>query len=161
MLEDLVIVAAAFGFGVGSAILPIFLNAEAYVIASSAFMDDSMLVVAIVSLVVGTVAGKAIVFEAARQGKRKLDERGAPKPPRNRFTASIRRASDWMLGLLDRKWAGGLTVLASSLVGVPPLAVVSILAGLSKQPLWLFLTLVGVGRLVQFLAIAFVFHAVF
>ena len=57
MLEDLVIVAAAFGFGVGSAILPIFHNAEAYVIASSAFMDDSMLVVAIVSLVVGTVAG--------------------------------------------------------------------------------------------------------
>jgi len=161
VLQDLLIVAAAFGFGVGSAILPIFLNAEAYVIASAAFMDSTTLVVAIVSLVVGTVVGKAIVFEAARQGKRKLDERGAPKPPRNRFTGAVRRASDWMLALLDRKWLGGITVLVSSLLGVPPLAVVSILAGLSRQPLWLFLTLVGVGRLVQFLAIAFVFHAVF
>ena len=124
-------------------------------------MYDTKLVVAIVSLVVGTIVGKAIVFELARQGKKRLESRGTPKPPRTRLTAWLRRVSDWLLGLLDRKWAGGVTVFASSLVGIPPLAVVSILAGLSRQPLWLFLTLVGVGRLLQFLAIAFVFHAVF
>lgn len=160
-MGDVLALGAAFGFGVGSAILPIFLNAEAYVIASAALSSRDTLVLIIVSLVVGTIVGKAMVFELARQGKRKLDERGEPKPPRNRFTAWVRRASDWMLGLLDRKWAGGLTVFASSLIGIPPLAVVSILAGLSKQPLWVFLTLVGVGRLIQFLAIGFVIHSAF
>ena len=35
---------------------------------------------------------------------------------------------------------------------------VTIIAGASKQPQWLFLTMVFAGRLIQFLAIAFVLH---
>jgi membrane protein YqaA with SNARE-associated domain len=46
------------------------------------------------------------------------------------------------------------------LLGVPPLAIVTILAGASKQPQWLFLTCVFTGRLIQFLAIAFLLHQV-
>ena len=46
----------------------------------------------------------------------------------------------------------------STIIGVPPLAIVTILAGASKQPQWLFLTTVFTGRLLQFLAIAFLLH---
>ena len=41
---------------------------------------------------------------------------------------------------------------------MPPLAIVTLLAGASKQPQWLFLTMVFIGRLIQFLAIAFLLH---
>jgi membrane protein YqaA with SNARE-associated domain len=62
--------------------------------------------------------------------------------------------------LLDRPYSGGVTAFMSSLIGVPPLAIVTILAGASRQPQWLFLSTVFVGRLIQFLAIAFLLHQV-
>jgi membrane protein YqaA with SNARE-associated domain len=53
---------------------------------------------------------------------------------------------------------GAATVLLSSLLAVPPLAVVTILAPLSRQRLWVFLTMVFLGRTAQFLALAFLVH---
>lgn len=160
MGSDLALLGAAFAIGIASAVLPIFVNAEAYVIAMGATIDSSLtLVLVVVSLVVATTIGKAFVFQLARKGSRKIRsvER---KPARNAFVAWIRRVSDWLLGLLDRPYAGALTAFASSLTGVPPLAIVTIMAGASRQPQWLFLTTVFVGRLIQFLAIAFVLHQV-
>lgn len=152
------VLGAAFAFGIGSALLPVFLNAEAYVIAMGAFVPTNFdLVFAILSLSVGTVIGKAIVFELARKGSSKL--RNAPrKPSRNAFFAKVRQFSDWLLSLLDRPYEGAVTVFVSSIAGIPPLAVVTIMAGASKQPRWLFLLMVFVGRTIQFLAIAFVVH---
>lgn len=155
MLGDLGVIGAAFAFGVGSSILPMFLNAELYVISMAALISDrSLLLAALGSLVVGTTAGKAVVFYLAQEGTRKL-AKAERKPPRNVFTAWVRRIGDWMLGLLNRPYLGAVTVFVSSLIGVPPLAVVSIVAGASKQPMWLFLVMVTVGRSIQYLAIAF------
>lgn len=58
--------------------------------------------------------------------------------------------------LLSHPYLGSATVLVSSLTSVPPLAVVTVLAAASRQPLWLFLLMVAIGRTVQFLALAFV-----
>jgi membrane protein YqaA with SNARE-associated domain len=150
----------AFAVGIGSALLPIFVNAELFVGGLGATVDSRLdLVLIIVSLVIATTIGKAFVFQLARKGSRKI-RAVEPKAPRNAFIAWIRKVSDWLLGLLDRPYLGALTAFASSLTGIPPLAIVSIMAGASRQPQWLFLTMVFVGRMIQFLAIAFVLHQV-
>ena len=158
---DLALFGAAFAVGIGSALLPIFINAELFVGSLGATVDSRVtLVLAILVLVIATVIGKAFVFQLARTGSRKIRSTVERKPPRNKFFAQVRRLSDWLLTLLDRPYAGAITAFVSSLTGIPPLAIVTILAGASKQPQWLFLTMVFVGRLIQFLAIAFVLHGI-
>ncbi|MBC7593486.1 MAG: VTT domain-containing protein [Kineosporiaceae bacterium] len=152
------VLGAAFAFGVGSALLPVFLNAELYVGTMGALVTDALeLVFAILALSIGTVIGKVFVFELARKGSSKIRSVDR-KPSRNAFFVKVRQISDWLLSLLDRRYEGALTVLVSSMFGIPPLAVVTVMAGASKQPLWLFLLMVFIGRTAQFLAIAFVVH---
>lgn len=154
--------AAAFAFGIASGILPIILNAEIYVMGMGALMAPENLVVAILCLGMGTVVGKAITFELIRRGstnprfRRSMERR----LPRHRVAKALRRASDRMLAFLSHPYLGSATVLVSSLTSVPPLAVVTIPAAASRQPLWLFLVMVGVGRTTQFMALAFLIHHV-
>ena len=136
---ELALIGTAIAVGLGAAFLPVFVNAEVYVVAIGATVDSRLLlVILIVVHVIATTVGKAIVFQLARKGTRKIRSVDR-RPPRNRFVAWIRRVGDRLLGLLDRPYAGGLTAFASSLTGVPPLAIVTLLAGASKQPQWLFL----------------------
>ncbi|MGZ5422699.1 MAG: VTT domain-containing protein [Aeromicrobium sp.] len=152
------VLGAAFAFGVGSALLPVFLNAEAYVVAMGALVNSRVdLVFAILALSIGTLVGKVFVFELARKGSSKIRSVDR-KPSRNAFFAKVRQFSDWLLSLLDRRYEGALTVLVSSSFGIPPLAVVTVMAGASNQPRWLFLLMVFIGRTAQFLAIAFLVH---
>lgn len=157
-MGDLALIAAAFAFGIGSSLLPMFLNAEVYVVSLGTLTSDQwFLFWLVMALSIGTVLGKVVVFDLSRRGRKKyLVDR---KPPRNRMTASVRRFSDWMLGLLDRPYLGAATVFVSSTFMVPPLMIVTVVAGLSRQPMWLFLLMVFIGRTIQYLAIAFVLHA--
>lgn len=174
--DELTLIGVAFAVGIGAALLPIFVNAEVYVVATGATVDSRPFLVLLIFVhVIATTIGKAAVFQLARQGTRKI-QMVEPRPPRNafsawtrkltgrltktRFFAWIRRVNAWLLTLLDRPYSGGLTAFVSSLTGAPPLAIVTILAGASKQPQWLFLTMVFTGRLIQFLAIAFLFHQI-
>lgn len=157
---DLALLGASFAFGVGSALLPIFLNAEVYVVGMAATVPKDLLILSILALTIGTSIGKAIVFELVRRGSRRVSSKVDRREPRTRFGAWIRRVGDQLLGLLDRPYLGAATVFASSLLSVPPLAVVTVLAALSKQPHWLFQLMVFLGRTIQFLAIAFVIHKV-
>ncbi len=154
---DLALLGAAAAFGIGSAILPMFLNAEVYVGAMGALVDSKVtLLWVIVALTVGTVIGKAIVFVLIRAGSERFRRDPADRrPPRTRFTAWLRRVGDQLLGLLDRPVWGGVTVFISSLLAVPPLAIVTVIAPLSKQKLWVFLLMIFLGRTLQFLALAF------
>lgn len=174
--EYLALLGLAVAVGVGAALVPVFVNAEVWVVATALKVDDkAFLALLILVHVIATTGGKAVVFQLARQGTRKI-RMVEPKPPRNAFRARLRRGNraiartrpfqalkrlnDWLLTLLDRPYSGGLTVLVSSLFGVPPLAIVTLLAGASKQPQWLFLTMVFIGRFTQFMAIAFLLHQV-
>jgi membrane protein YqaA with SNARE-associated domain len=159
-MGDLALLGAAFAFGVGSGILPVILNAEVYVVGLGAFVPRDLLVITILSLGIGTVLGKAIVFELVRRGSSRVRGTVERKPPRHAVSARMRQVGDRMLTFLDHRYLGAATVLASSLTGVPPLAVVTILAAASRQPRTLFLTMVFVGRTSQFLALAFLVHRV-
>lgn len=160
--------------GIGAALVPMFVNAEVYIVALAANVNSqTMLAYLIVLHVAATTVGKAFVFQLARVGTRRLKV-VEPKPPRTtfghwwqrakerysrtRFAGWMRTISARLIALLDHRYGGGVTVFLSSLLGVPPLAIVTILAGGSKQPRWLFLTMVFIGRLLQFLAIAFILH---
>lgn len=160
-MGDLGIYGAALAFGFVSAVFPLF-NAEAYVVGLGGLLDGSWrLFTAIVALTAGTVVGKAVVFVLVRRGSERFggdaDER---RQPRTRFGQWVRRLGDSMLGVMDRPGAGAATVFVSSLFAVPPLAIVSIVAALSRQRLATFLTMVLLGRAGQYLAIAFVIHHV-
>ena len=159
-LGHLALIATAFGFGVGSGVLPVVLNAEVYVVGMGALVPHPFLVFVILSLAAGTVLGKAIVFQLVRRGSTKVKRSVERRPPHNRVTRLIRRGGDRMLALLSHRYLGAATVLASSLTGVPPLVVVTVLAAASRQPLWLFLIMVGVGRTAQFLALAYLVHQI-
>ena len=161
-LGELALYAAAFAFGVGSSILPVILNAELYVVGMGAFVPHPELVFALLSLAAGTVVGKAIVFEGVRRGSTRLRiRRPADRhEPTHGVTKTLRRWGDRLLKLLSHRYLGSATVLVSSSTGVPPLAVVTVLAAASRQPLWLFLLMVGIGRTSQFLALAYLVHSV-
>ncbi len=175
-IDELGLIGAAIAVGLGAAVLPVFVNAEVYVVAIGATVNSRpFLALLILIHVIATTIGKAFVFQLARKGTNKI-RMVEPRPPRSAFTAFVRRVgrrlartrffrwvkrvNDWLLTLLDRPYSGGLTAFMSSLTGIPPLALVTILAGASKQPQWLFLTMVFVGRLIQFLTIAFLLHQV-
>ena len=166
-LGDLALYAAAFAFGVGSGVLPVILNAEVYVIGMGALVPHPELLVAILSLGAGTVVGKAVVFELVRRGSTRFTTARRPdrSPSQNRLIRALRpqfmrRWGDRLLALLSHRYLGSATVLVSSATGIPPLAVVTVLAAASRQPLWLFLVMVGIGRTSQFMALAFVVHSV-
>ncbi|MCW2831997.1 MAG: hypothetical protein JWP31_2689 [Aeromicrobium sp.] len=173
---ELALIGLAIAVGFGAALLPMFVNAEVYVVTMGATVNSRpFLALLILIHVIATTIGKAFVFQLARKGTNKI-RMATPKEPRNAFAATthrwgrrlsqthlargVKRVNDWLIRLLDRRYSGGLTAFMSSLIGVPPLAIVTILAGASKQPQWLFLTMVFIGRLIQFLAIAFLLHQV-
>ncbi len=174
--NELALIGAAIAVGLGAALVPVFVNAEVYVVAMGATVNSRpFLALLILIHVIATTIGKAFVFQLARRGTNKI-RMIEPRPPRNAFSAWtrqvgrrlsqtrffrwVKKVNDWLLTLLDRPYSGGLTAFMSSLIGIPPLAIVTILAGASKQPQWLFLTMVFFGRLIQFLAIAFLLHQV-
>ena len=159
-LGHLALLGAAFAFGVGSGILPVVLNAEVYVVGMAALVPHPWILFAILSLGLGTVVGKAIVFQLVRRGSTRVKRSVERRPPRNRLTRLIRQGGDRMLQLLSHPYLGAATVLVSSLTGVPPLAAVTVLAGASRQPMWLFLLMVGIGRTTQFMLLAFVVHQI-
>jgi membrane protein YqaA with SNARE-associated domain len=158
---DFALFAAAFGFGVGSALLPVVLNAELYIVGLAALVGPRELLIAVLCLVAGTVLGKAIVFELIRRGSTRWQLSSVERRvPTHRVTQALRRWGDRLLALLSHRYLGSGTVLVSSLASVPPLAVVTVLAAASRQPLWLFLVMVTIGRTAQFVALAFVVHSV-
>lgn len=162
VLGELALYAAAFAFGVGSGVLPVILNAELYVVGMGAFVPHPELVFAILSLAAGTVVGKAIIFQAVRHGSTRFKVRRPADrhEPTRLVTKTLRRWGDRLLTLLSHRYLGSAAVLVSSSTGVPPLAVVTVLAAASRQPLGLFLLMVAIGRTSQFMVLAFLIHSV-
>lgn len=148
-------VAAALGYGVLSALVPLF-NAELYIGVVAAATSPPVAWLSTAALALGTVGGKVLIFEASRRGssRYRVGSVSEEKPePRTGFGRWTRRTGAVLLTWLSHPQRGPLTVLAASVFGIPPLFVVAVLAGVSKQNVYLFALAVGVGRFARFAVI--------
>ena len=151
----LTLLLGSLGYGVASAFIPI-LNAEAVVVAAAAG-GRTLALVGVAGVTAGQTVGKVTIFLLVRKGvhHRFMRERG-PRPPRSLsgWRLRVRTWSERMLVQLDRPVVGGLVVLASAAGGIPPLAVVAVMAGLRRTSLPVFVVAVLVGRLARFAVLA-------
>lgn len=152
-MSDPLAVLASLAYGFGSAFVPI-LNAEAYV-AVYAVAGPLLLVLVVLGVSIGQTVGKYVMFEATRRGQHLMRKRESKREPRNGPIATrVRQWNAQMIRLLDSPRGGAATVLVSASVGLPPLAVVSIVAGASSQRRATFAVCCLVGRLARFAVLA-------
>ena len=143
-LSEFGVAAAA---GVVSALLPI-VSAEAYALLAAARTHGAEAVAVVFALAVGQTIGKLLLFGAARRGSGRLHTRLC-----RRGEGRAARWHDRVCGLMTRRRTGLPTVLASAAVGLPPLALVSLVAGASAQRRWEFGTICLLGRSARFAAL--------
>ena len=133
--------------GVVSALLPI-VSAEAYALLAAARTHGVEAMAVVFALAVGQTIGKLLLFGAARRGSGRLHTRLC-----RRGEGRAAHWNDRVCELMTRRRTGLPTVLASATVGLPPLALVSLVAGASAQRRWEFGTLCLVGRTARFVAL--------
>jgi membrane protein YqaA with SNARE-associated domain len=130
-----------------SALLPM-LNVETYVGAVTAADGVGNLWLLCAVVAVGQMVGKLVWYAAGSRSmragwvRRKLD-----KPRRRRQLAL------WQARVSGRPTTAAAVVFAAGSVGLPPLAVISVLAGQLRMPLALFMVMGLAGRYVRFAAL--------
>jgi membrane protein YqaA with SNARE-associated domain len=143
--------------GLVSGLLP-FVNAEAILTVAVLGAHESWLAMAI-CVAVGQSVAKAIIFLGSREGAGRIrSHRGRPPGRGVRFRALARVTAprvERMLATLGRPWAGTALVAVSAVVGVPPLAATSVLAGASPMRIAPFCSVCLAGRLVRFGLVAY------
>lgn len=138
---------ALLGVSVASALIPV-INIEAYLVGSAAVSSDEKIWQLAALAGLGQMLGKVIWYylgaNALRWGwiRRKVEK---PK--------AQAKLEHWRQRTHQRPVLGGVLLLASAAAGVPPLAIVAVLAGQLRMSLPLFVTLVFVGRTARFLAV--------
>ena len=139
---------ATLGVAFASALLPV-INIEAFLLALLAARGPGAAWWFALVATAGQMVGKLLIYFGGR-GLLQL-----PAVARRRTRPGRR----WDLDRLQRRLAehpraAGWSVLLSAAVGIPPFAVVSLLAGVVGIRLWTFLVAGAVGRFVRFLAFA-------
>ncbi|MGA9747808.1 MAG: VTT domain-containing protein [Nocardioides sp.] len=143
-MRDLLGLAA---LGLVSALFPL-VNIEAVLVVRAAVADvDRIWLLALVASV-GQMIGKLTWYylgaSALHWGwiRRKVEQ------PRN-----AARLETWRARTHDRPVVTGALVLVSAATGLPPFAILSVLAGQLRMSLWLFVGLGLLGRWVRFMAV--------
>jgi len=140
--------ALAIVVGVVSALFPL-VNAEAYALVAAARTNVALTLGVAVALAVGQTVGKLVLFEVARRGTGRLHARFS-----RHGGSRVERWRGRVCGLMTRRRTGLPTVLASATVGLPPLAMVSLVAGASAQKRFEFGAVCLIGRTARFAALA-------
>ena len=138
-LGTVALYAATFGFAFVSGVIPFVLNIELYLLAVAALTNAPA--PAIVGLATaGQTAAKIVLY---------LVGRGALN-----IKWVKRAAASKAMGAFEKRPGSGLGVVAvSSLVGIPPLYAVSLVAGTLRLPFAAFTALIIVGRTIRFGAV--------
>lgn len=133
-----------------SALIPV-INLEVYLGGLALFGSDrGPADVAVLSLVaaVGQMAGKMLFYLAGR-GVLTLPKRLKPetgKPPSERRTRNAERIARWQERAQTRPWLSAGFVGISASVGIPPFAIVSVVAGTMRVPAMVFVLAGLIGR---------------
>lgn len=144
-------------FGLLSAYFPP-LNAEVYALAAPVVFPEAW-VLHVGAMTGGLVAGKVTHFLAAEKGAEAYTKRRAEKKaraarsgkPRGPIRTRLARWSKAMIDVLDTPRLGPLVMLASAGVGFPPLAVVTVAAGIKRVSVVVFVVITVIGCLARFL----------
>lgn len=149
MFDDLIAVASALGLGAASAVMPL-VNAEAVAAVIAAISPMPLAVICGIALGAGQTAGKVVIYEAARAGRRRL---AAHVGPPDRPPGRMARAGAKLLALLDGRWQCVGIVLLSAVVGLPPLLATAVAAGAVQMRRLDFVLCCLLGRSARFVAL--------
>lgn len=153
-----------FGVSVGSALLPI-ISVEVFVVGMVSSQPELPWLGIAAVVAVGQIIGKLPYFLAARGYIHLPDflHRRAPRirPPserRERWKVRTKRIRGWILALRERchqhpHWMAG-TYGISSVLGLPPFMAMTVLAGLARMSMSLFVGAGLLGRFARFSALA-------
>ena len=127
-----------FALAVASAVFP-GVNAELIVLSLPAVAPSkAALLVLLLVATAGQMTGKCFLYWAGRKGNRVLPDRAAKALAR------------WRERLEARPTRAVVLVLVSSIVGLPPFYIMTLLAGALRMNFLVYLTAGTAGRLVRF-----------
>lgn len=132
-----------FAFSALSALVPV-VNIEIYLLSAAALAPRAMAVPLVIAATVGAMAGKLVLYFAAR---------GVVKLPGERLKRGLETARTQ---LEQRPRMGKLIYFASASAGIPPYYVMTVAAGAVRMNLPFFLVAGFAGRLIRFAFIVFV-----
>lgn len=140
------------GVAVASAFVPV-VNIEAYLGGWSVLRGHDPgtagLVVAAATAAVGQMAGKTVFYYAGRGAVRfRVRRRARPLKP-----GTAARLARFRAAVEAHPWATGPLLLLSAFIGIPPYAVVAVLAGTVRVDVALFEVTGLVGRAARFLVV--------
>lgn len=135
------------GIGIASALVPL-VNIEAYLGALGALADRPGLWLVGLAAALGQMIGKVVWYYL---GASSLDWRWVRR--RIETPRAQLRLETWRLRVDERPLAAGALTFVSALAGLPPLAVLAVLAGQLRMSLTLFVTLGVAGRWLRFSAV--------
>ena len=135
------------GVAFTSALFPV-VNIETLLAVRSAVSSvEQMWVLALVAAL-AQMAGKLIWYYLGANSLQWGWVRRKVQQPKNAARLEL-----WRARVHDRPVLAGVLTLVSAAVGVPPFAILSVVAGQLRMNLWLFCSLGLVGRWVRFLAV--------
>jgi len=135
-----------FGLAIASAVFP-WVNAELLVLSLPAFAKTKMaLVLLVLVFTAGQMTGKCVLYWTGRKGNSAL-------PPR--FASHL---SKWHDRLAARPGKAVLFVFVSSLTGLPPFYVMTLVAGALRMNFPVYVVAGTAGRLVKFAAVVMLPH---
>jgi membrane protein YqaA with SNARE-associated domain len=144
----MLLIVTTFAYLALSALIPVF-NAEAYLagVAATVAADADPLKLWLLGLLAGAgqMVGKCLWYLAGRHAL----EWGWLK----RRTSSPKwqaRLATWQRRIGGRWWLAALLLFASAVIGFPPFAVMSLLAGQLKVPWPVFIVTGLIGRTIRF-----------
>jgi membrane protein YqaA with SNARE-associated domain len=138
------IYAATLVAGVASGLIPV-INGELYLIGVVLLAPSTLAAVALALLLsVGTMVAKIILYQTAR---------GATQLGHGRVARGLERARSRMERWREKPL---IVTFVSSITGLPPFYLVTLAAGMLEIPLWTFVGLGFVGRVIRFVTIALI-----
>ena len=143
----MIVLLATFGVALASAWIPV-IPIEAYIGGAIAESSQPWWALALAATF-GQMLGKIVIFELGRQSMQWawLQKRMA-KYDIEKYVTRLTEATE------RRPYYSDLVVLFSAIVGIPPFAVVSLVAGQLQMSLARFLVWGSIGRFIRFAAVA-------